>query len=279
MLRIGKFELPDDRPLVMGIVNLTPDSFSGDGVATDTERAVAHALAQVAAGADILDIGAESSRPGAQPTTLDAEIKRLMPVLEALRHCGVPISVDTYKPEVMRAAVSTGAAMINDIYGFRMPGAFAAVLDSDCALCIMHMQGEPLSMQSSPVYQDVVAEVRSFLVERVHAALAAGIGGQRLFLDPGFGFGKTLAHNLALLRHLPVLAVDQLPLLVGISRKTMLGQITGKTVAERLPASIAAALLAAQKGARILRVHDVAATCDSLAVWRALEIEEDLNNG
>lgn len=263
----------------MGIVNLTPDSFSGDGLATDTQRAVDHALAQIAAGADMLDIGAESSRPGAQPTSLDDELGRLLPVLEALRGCGVPVSVDTYKPEVMRAAVACGAAMINDIYGFRMPGALAAVVDSDCALCIMHMQGEPLSMQANPVYQDVVTEVRDFLAERVAAAKAAGVAHARLVLDPGFGFGKSLAHNLKLLQQLPQTAVDGLPLLVGMSRKTMLGQVTGRAVGERLSASVAAALLAAQKGARILRVHDVAATCDALALWRAVENEEGKNHG
>lgn len=279
MLRCGKFNLPQDRPLVMGIVNLTPDSFSGDGLATDTQRAVDHALAQIAAGADMLDIGAESSRPGAQPTSLDDELGRLLPVLEALRGCGVPVSVDTYKPEVMRAAVACGAAMINDIYGFRMPGALAAVVDSDCALCIMHMQGEPLSMQANPVYQDVVTEVRDFLAERVAAAKAAGVAHARLVLDPGFGFGKSLAHNLKLLQQLPQTAVDGLPLLVGMSRKTMLGQVTGRAVGERLSASVAAALLAAQKGARILRVHDVAATCDALALWRAVENEEGKNHG
>jgi dihydropteroate synthase len=270
MLRCGKFELPLNRPLIMGIVNLTPDSFSGDGLASDTTRALQHARAQIEAGADLLDLGAESSRPGAIPTPLDEELRRLLPVLEALEGCGVPISVDTYKPEVMRAALAHGAAMINDIYALRMPGALQAVAESDCALCLMHMQGEPLSMQAQPVYADVVAEVRDFLAARAQAAIAGGIARNRLVLDPGFGFGKTLAHNLQLLRQLPDLAVDGLPLLAGISRKSMLGAITGHDVDDRLPASLAAALLAAQRGASILRVHDVAATRDVLAVWHAV---------
>lgn len=273
MLNFGKFCLPLDAPLVMGIVNLTPDSFSGDGLATDVERAVTHAHAQIAAGADILDIGAESSRPGAVPTSLDQELDRLLPVLEALQDCGIPISVDTYKPEVMRAAVAAGAAMINDIYGFRMPGAFSAVASSDCALCIMHMQGEPLTMQEKPSYVDVAAEVHEFLEQRVRAAELAGVDRRRIVIDPGYGFGKDLPHNTELLRRQAELLDLGLPLLAGVSRKSMLGQITGRPVEERVSASIVAALLAAQRGAKILRVHDVAATCDALAVWRAVEKE------
>ena len=270
MLRCGKFDLSLDRPLIMAIVNLTPDSFSGDGLAS-LSQAVAYAAAQIAAGAQILDLGAESSRPGATPTSLDEELSRLLPVLEALRDCGVPLSVDTYKPEVMRAAIADGAAMINDIYALRMPGALEVVADSDCAVCLMHMQGEPLTMQQSPHYDDVVADVRDFLSGRVAVATAAGIDPERLVLDPGFGFGKTLQHNLQLLRHLPEIATDALPILAGFSRKSMLGTITGQSVDYRLSASIAASLLAAQRGARILRVHDVAATRDALAVWRAFE--------
>jgi len=251
----------------MGIVNLTPDSFSGDGLAGSTAQAIAHARAQIAAGADLLDLGAESSRPGAQPTTLDDELARLLPVLDALSGCGVPISVDTYKPEVMRAAIAAGAAMINDIYALRMPGALDAVAASDCGLCLMHMQGQPLTMQQNPAYDDLLGEVRHFLAERVAAAEAAGIARDRLVLDPGFGFGKTLAHNLALLRHLPAASVSDLPVLAGLSRKSMLGAVTGRDVGERLPASLAAAVLALEGGARILRVHDVAATRDAVAVW------------
>jgi dihydropteroate synthase len=269
MLRCGKFELTLDRPLVMGIVNLTPDSFSGDGLVADHARAIAHARQQIEAGADLLDLGAESSRPGAIPASLDEELERLLPVLDALQDCGVPISVDTYKPEVMRAALGHGASMINDIYALRMPGALEAVAGSDCALCLMHMQGEPLSMQHSPVYGDVLGEVRDFLRARVQAALSCGIAAERLLLDPGFGFGKTLEHNLELLRRLDTLAWDGLPVLAGMSRKSMLGAITGRPVEQRLAASVAVALLAAQQGAHILRVHDVAATCDALAVLRA----------
>lgn len=276
MLRCGSFSLSLDRPLIMGIVNLTPDSFSGDGLANDTAAALAHAKRQIEAGADMLDIGAESSRPGCQPVSLEEELARLLPVLEALVGCGVPVSVDTYKPEVMRAALAAGASMINDIYALRMPGALAAVAASDCAVCLMHMQGEPLTMQQFPEYEDVVGEVRAFLAGRVTAASAAGIAHERLVLDPGFGFGKTLAHNLELLRRQPELAVAGLPLLAGLSRKSMLGALTGREVGARVPASIAAALLAAQRGARILRVHDVAETKDALAVWQALVAQECL---
>ena len=254
----------------MGIVNLTPDSFSGDGLANDAQRAIEHASRQIDAGADLLDLGAESSRPGAIPTSLADELDRLLPVLDGLAGCGVPISVDTYKPEVMVAALAHGAAMINDIYALRMPGALAAVAASDCAVCLMHMQGQPLTMQQQPSYGDVVGEVRDFLVDRVHAALAGGIARERLVLDPGFGFGKTQEHNLQLLRSLEQLSIDGLPLLVGMSRKSMLAAITGRPVGERLAASIAAALLAAERGAAIVRVHDVRETRDALQVWQAL---------
>ncbi|MCK6405072.1 MAG: dihydropteroate synthase [Rhodocyclaceae bacterium] len=269
-LHCGKTHLDPDRPLVMGIVNLTPDSFSGDGLVACAEQAIAHARAQLAAGADILDLGAESSRPGAMPTSLDDELHRLLPVLEALVDCGVPISVDTYKPTVMRAALAAGAAMINDIYAFRMPGAIEVVADANCALCLMHMQGEPLTMQQAPVYADVVSEVRDFLRSRVVALEAAGVARERIVLDPGFGFGKTLDHNLVLLRELPATAFDGLPVLAGLSRKSMLGAITGRPVGERLSASLAAALMALEGGARILRVHDVAATKDAVAIWSAV---------
>ena len=251
------------RPLVMGIVNLTPDSFSGDGLAGDVARGIAHARYQFDAGADILDIGAESTRPGAQPATEDEELARLLPVLEEVGRWGVPISVDTYKPGVMRAAIRAGAAMINDIGGMLDPAALEAVAASDCGVCVMHMQGQPGTMQQAPVYRDVVAAV-----ERCRSA---GIADQRIVVDPGFGFGKTLEHNLAMFRRLSELSVEDLPLLVGVSRKTMLGAITGRPVGQRQMASVAAALVAAQKGAKILRVHDVAATRDALAVWSAIE--------
>jgi len=270
MLRCGKFELSLDRPLLMGIVNLTTDSFSGDGLATNNSWAIERAWHQIEAGADLLDLGAESSRPGAIPASLDEELARLQPVLDALVDCGVPISVDTYKPEVMRVALAHGASMINDIFALRMPGALETVAASDCGVCLMHMQGEPLTMQQSPSYGDVVWEVRDFLAKRIRAAVSAGVAADRLVLDPGFGFGKTLEHNLELLRCIDAVSSDGLPLLAGISRKSMLGAITGRSVEQRLSASISAALLAVQRGARILRVHDVAETRDALAVWRAV---------
>jgi len=269
-LRCGKYHLALDRPLVMGIVNLTPDSFSGDGLATDTERALAHARAQIAAGADILDLGAESTRPGAEPATAAQELERLLPVLEGLKDCGVPLSVDTYKPEVMVAVLAAGADLINDIAALQHPGALEAVAASSCGICLMHMQGEPRTMQQQPVYGDVVAEVRAFLAERVSVARAAGISADRLVLDPGFGFGKSLEHNLELLRRLPEATVDGLPILAGMSRKSMLGALTGQPVEARLGAGIAAHLQAARLGARILRVHDVAAMRDALTVWQAV---------
>jgi dihydropteroate synthase len=270
-LRCGKFLLPLDRPLVMGIVNLTPDSFSGDGTGRDPDLAIAQARRQFEAGADILDIGAESSRPGAVPTSEDEELRRLLPVLEEVCTWGVPVSVDTYKPAVMRRALAAGAAMINDITGLRRPGAVEAVAAGDCAVCLMHMQGEPLTMQQAPRYHDVVEEVAAFLGERVLACRAAGIADQRLVLDPGFGFGKSLEHNLALFRGVTALGIDGLPVLAGLSRKSMLGAITGRSVEARMAASVAAALLAAQKGAKILRVHDVAETRDALAVLAAID--------
>lgn len=271
-IHCGKFRLALDRPLIMGIVNLTPDSFSGDGLASDVDRAVAHARRQVEEGADILDLGAESTRPGVPPTPLQEELNRLLPVLERISGWGVPISIDTYKPEVMAAALAAGADMINDISGLRDPQALEVVADGNCGLCLMHMQGEPRTMQQHPVYHEVVAEVRGYLSERVAACRQVGIAGERIVVDPGFGFGKALEHNLALFRELPALAADGYPVLVGVSRKSMLGAITGRSVEARQAASVSAALLAAQRGAAILRVHDVAETRDALAVWSAIEI-------
>ena len=255
----------------MGIVNLTPDSFSGDGLASDVDRAVAHARSQVDAGADILDLGAESTRPGIAPTPLQEELDRLLPVLERISGWGVPVSIDTYKPEVMAAALAAGADMVNDISGLRDPRALEVVADSNCGVCLMHMQGEPRTMQQHPVYHEVVADVRAYLAERVAVCRQAGIAVERIVVDPGFGFGKTLEHNLALFRELRALAADGHPVLVGVSRKSMLGAITGRPVEARQAASVAAALLAAQRGAAILRVHDVAETRDALAVWAAIE--------
>ncbi len=270
ILQCGRFRLSLARPLVMGIVNLTPDSFSGDGVGNDAQRAIAHAHAQLEAGADILDLGAESTRPGAAPVAAADELALLLPVLRALRDVAVPVSVDTRKPEVMRAALAEGAAMINDIAALQAPGAAAAVAESDAAVCLMHMQNDPRTMQANPVYGDVVAEVSAFLAARAAACVEAGIARERIVVDPGFGFGKTLAHNLALLKRLAEFKALGFPVLAGISRKSMLGAITGKPVEQRAAASVAAAVLAAERGAAIVRVHDVAATCDALAVLNAI---------
>lgn len=277
-LLCGRFRLKLDRPLVMGIVNLTDDSFSGDGLA-GSEALVADALVQarrmVEEGADILDVGGESTRPGAQPVPLDVELARVVPVVRALAALNVPISVDTCKPEVMAAAQEAGADMINDILGFRAPGAVEAVASGQAALCVMHMQGEPRTMQAMPSYGDVVAEVRDFLAGRTGALKAAGVATERLLVDPGFGFGKTREHNYALLAGLRDFDALGVPLLAGLSRKSMLGAVTGKPANERLAASVAAAVLAADRGAAILRVHDVAATVDGLKVWAAMK-EQDL---
>ena len=254
----------------MGIVNLTADSFSGDGRGGDVRHAIAHAEAQIAAGADIIDLGAESTRPGAQPISLEDELARLVPVLNALRGCPVPISVDTYKPEVMRAAIDGGASIINDICALRRPGALAAVVGSDCAISLMHMQGEPLDMQTSPHYEDVVGEVMAFLHERLAEVGASGVAAERCWIDPGFGFGKTLEHNLALFGALGRMVATSIPVLVGVSRKSMLGALTGRPVDQRMPASVVAAAFAARAGAAVLRVHDVAATLDGIRVGLAL---------
>ncbi|MBI4988028.1 MAG: dihydropteroate synthase [Rhodocyclales bacterium] len=270
-LHCGNFRLSLERPLVMGIVNVTPDSFSDGGRYFDAARAVAHGRQLVDEGADLLDIGGESSRPGAQSVPLDEELRRVLPVIEALAGVGVPLSVDTVKPEVMRRAVAAGASIINDIAALQAPDALEAAASSGAAVCLMHMQGEPRTMQADPSYGDVVAEVRDFLVRRVAAAQAAGIAAERIVVDPGFGFGKRLEHNLALLRHLGQFADLGACVLAGLSRKSMLGQITGRKVSDRDTASVAVALLAARNGARILRVHDVAATQDALAVWSAVE--------
>jgi dihydropteroate synthase len=277
-LHCGRFRLALDRPLIMGIVNITPDSFSGDGVLANGRDCVAASLerarAQWEAGADILDLGAESTRPGSDPTSPQEELDRLIPALEAMRGWGVPLSIDTYKPEVMQAALAAGADMINDINALRSPGALEAVAASDCGLCLMHMQGEPRDMQQNPRYDDVVGEVGDFLAERIRACRAAGIADERLTLDPGFGFGKNLEHNLELFARLPELFLDDLPLLVGTCRKRMLGEITGRPVDGRMAATLATTVLAAEKGAKIIRVHDVAVTKDALAVWIAIKRTE-----
>ncbi len=273
-LHCGRYLLPMQgegfRPLVMGVLNVTPDSFSDGGSHATLELALSHAEQMIAEGVDIIDIGGESTRPGSAPVSAAQEMDRVMPVLYALRDCGKPLSVDTRRPAVMREAIAAGADMINDIEGFREPASLAAVSDAECALCIMHMQGEPGTMQSDPTYVDVVAEVGDFLAARAVAAREAGIAAQRLCIDPGFGFGKTLDHNLALLRQLDALQDRlQLPLLAGLSRKTMIGKLTGKPVEQRMAGSVAAALVAVKHGARIVRVHDVAETVDALKVWAA----------
>jgi dihydropteroate synthase len=271
IFQCGRFQLDISRPLIMGVVNLTDDSFSGDALCGDAEAAIAHGLKQRDAGADILDLGAESTRPGAAPVDAQQEIDRLLPVIEGLHDCGVPLSVDTLKPEVMRMALRAGVDMINDINALQAPGAIEAVAATDAAVCLMHMQGAPAMMQQDPRYADVVAEVAAFLTARVAAAGAAGIAPQRICVDPGFGFGKTLEHNLELLRRLPDLRVPGVPMLVGMSRKSMLGAVTGRGVGDRLAAGLAAHLMAVLRGARMVRVHDVAPMRDALAMWNALE--------
>jgi dihydropteroate synthase len=268
VLRCGAFLLPLDRPLLMGVVNVTADSFSDGGRFLDAGAAVAHARRLIEEGADILDVGGESSRPGAQPVPEALELDRVLPVVEALRH--FPVSVDTRRPRVMQAALKAGASMINDIDALGAPGALDAVADGDCAVCLMHKKGEPADMQQDPRYEDVVAEVRQYLAARIAACEIAGIERDRITIDPGFGFGKTAVHNFTLLKRLPELAALGVPLVAGWSRKSTLGAVTGRPVGERLAASLAAALLAVERGATILRVHDVGQTRDVLAVLQAM---------
>ncbi len=274
-LQCGRYRFPMQgegaRPLVMGILNVTPDSFSDGGRFDSLELALSRAEQMIADGVDIIDIGGESSRPGSQPLPLDEELRRVLPVVYALRDCGKPLSVDTYKPEVMREVIAAGADMLNDINGFRSPGAVTAVNESDCALCIMHMQRDPQTMQIQPHYEDVTKEVSSFLQERVVAMENAEIDRRRLCIDPGFGFGKTLQHNLRLLNDLGIMMERTgVPVLAGVSRKTMIGEITGRPVDQRMAGSVAAAVAAVSNGAMIVRVHDVAETVDALAVWQAI---------
>lgn len=265
-----RFRIDLGRPRVMGIVNITPDSFSDGGAHATTAAALAHCEQLLKEGADILDLGGESSRPGAAPLPLEEELARVLPVLKGALTLGVPVSVDTYKPGTMRAVLDLGADIINDIYALRSPGALDAVMaHTGCGVCLMHMQGEPESMQQRPMYGDVVEEVGAFLAERAQALRAAGVAAGRIALDPGIGFGKSVAHNLALLARQRELLPLGYPLLVGWSRKSSLGALTGRPVGDRLPASIAAALAAAQLGAKVLRVHDVAATIDALKVGEA----------
>jgi dihydropteroate synthase len=259
----------------MGIVNTTPDSFSDGGRWVDARAAIQHALKLRDDGADILDVGGESTRPGAAAVPAAEEIRRVLPVIEALAGSGCLVSVDTRKPEVMRAALDAGASMVNDVMALREPGALQAVAASEAAVCLMHMQGEPRTMQHAPRYADVVGEVKVFLQGRVLACTAAGIGRERLVIDPGFGFGKTLQHNLELLRHLDRLTEIGAPVMAGLSRKSMLGALTGRDVEEREFAGLAAHLAAVTRGAKLVRVHDVAAMRDALAVWNAVEEWQD----
>lgn len=267
----GKFQLDLTRPNVMGIVNVTPDSFSDGGKYASVDLAVEHALQLIAEGADILDIGGESTRPGAEPVSLQEELRRVIPVIEALSQVtAVPLSIDTYKPEVMRAAIAAGADIVNDICALREPGALEIVADSNAGVCLMHMQGVPQTMQLNPVYEDVVAEVRQFLADWAEACLAKGIARERILLDPGFGFGKTTVHNVTLLQHLDSLNALGYPLLVGLSRKSVLGRIAGGDELQRLHAGLAASVISVMKGAKIVRVHDVKATVDALKVVAAV---------
>jgi dihydropteroate synthase len=270
LLHCGKFHLDLSRPLVMGIVNVTPDSFSDGGQHLLRDAAVAHAQQLIAEGADIIDIGGESTRPGAQPVSIQEELDRVLPIIESLRGAPVPISIDTCQPQVMQAAIAVGVQMVNDINALQDAAAMNAVAAGNVAVCLMHKQGNPQTMQVQPHYQDVVAEVYEFLRGRIAVAEAAGIGRERIVVDPGFGFGKTLEHNLALLRGLEKLAGLGVPVLAGLSRKSMLGALTGQDVEHRVHASVAAALLAVQRGANIVRVHDVRATVDALKIWNAV---------
>lgn len=276
--RCGRFEFDLKRPVVMGILNVTPDSFSDGGQHATLDAAIRHAKLLIEQGAQIIDVGGESTRPGAEPVSVREELDRVVPVVEALRHMDVAISIDTCKATVMRAALDLGADIINDVTGFRDPESFALVSSHpDCGLCVMHMQGEPRSMQASPVYQNVVQEVLRELAAKARELEDVGIDKARICLDPGFGFGKTLAHNYDLLRHLDQLVALQYPVLAGVSRKSMIGLVTDRTTEERMVGSVAAALMAVMAGARVVRVHDVAPTVDALKVWQAMAFGPENN--
>ncbi|MBU3626370.1 dihydropteroate synthase [Polynucleobacter sp. JS-Safj-400b-B2] len=259
------------RPIVMGILNATPDSFSDGGQFRTLKDAVAQAEHMIANGVDLIDIGGESTRPGAEPVQLQEELDRVLPVIEALKDCGVPLSIDTYKSETMRQALHLGVDCVNDIWALRQDGSVNAILASkDCGIVLMHMQRDPLTMQFNPDYHDVIVDVKQFLKARVELLIAKGISGDRIAIDPGFGFGKNLEHNLRMLANLAQFSSLGLPVLAGLSRKSMLGKITGKDTNERVAASIAAAIMAADRGAKIIRVHDVAQTVDALKLWEAV---------
>ncbi len=274
LLKANHYRLDLSQPKIMGIVNITPDSFSDGGQYSDIARAIEHAQQLVEEGADIIDLGGESTRPNAQLVSAELEIKRVIPVLQKLRqHLSIPISIDTFKPELMRIAISEGADIINDVNALQAEGAMEAVCCSDVAVCLMHKQGQPQTMQQAPVYKDVFSEVYHFLQQRIDSCLEQGVLLERLCIDPGFGFGKTLAHNNDLLVKLSAFAQLQRPILVGLSRKSMIGEITGEARADlRLGGSIAAACIAVANGARIVRVHDVKQTKQALAVWQACAV-------
>jgi dihydropteroate synthase len=271
-LRCGSHILDLTNPVVMGILNVTPDSFSDGGRYDRLDVAVEHAIAMVEGGAGIIDVGGESTRPGAAPVSDEEELRRVIPVIEAIvRRVEVPISIDTSKPAVMHAAVDAGATLINDVYALRAAGALETAARTHAGICLMHMQGEPRTMQSEPKYEDVVGEVRAFLAERVAACTDVGVSADRLVLDPGIGFGKRLKHNLALLASLPDLGVQDRPILVGVSRKSMFGTLLGRAVEERLSGALAAAVSSVLAGARIVRTHDVPQTVDAIKVAAALQ--------
>jgi dihydropteroate synthase len=260
------------RPLVMGILNATPDSFSDGGKFRTATDAIAQAELMIKSGADIIDIGGESTRPGATPVALQEELDRVLPVIEALKHCGVALSIDTYKAETMRQALRAGVDCVNDIWALRQEGAINSVLESsDCGIVLMHMQRDPVTMQFNPEYKDVVTEVIAFLQERTDSLMDAGIDKDRIAIDPGFGFGKSLEHNLQMLAHFDLFLKLNYPVLAGVSRKSMLGKVTGKETNERVAASIAAAVMAADRGAKIVRAHDVSETVDALKLWEAVQ--------
>lgn len=271
VLQCGRFNLSLKRPLIMGVVNITPDSFSDGNQHFSHDRAIAHAQQLIDEGADILDIGGESSRPGADAVSVAEELRRIMPVIDALLEAGIPLSVDTFKPQVMREVLAAGVDMINDISGFRQDEAIAAVADHTCGVCVMHMQGLPKTMQNAPHYDDLTGEIRTFLEAGANRLTHAGVARERIVIDPGFGFGKTTSHNYELLRRIREVMTLELPWLIGVSRKSMIGAITGRPVSERLAGSLAAMLVGVQNGASIVRVHDVAQTVDALKVWRAIQ--------
>ena len=260
------------RPIVMGILNATPDSFSDGGKYRAPKDAIAQAELMIKSGVDLLDIGGESTRPGAEPVGVQEELDRVLPIIEVLKDCGVPLSIDTYKPETMRHALQAGVDCVNDIWALRQNGAINAVVTSqDCGIVLMHMQRDPITMQFDPIYKDVIAEVKQFLKERSDLLVAKGVDRCRIAIDPGFGFGKSLDHNLDMLANFSKFSLLGFPVLAGISRKSMIGKITGRDSNERLAPSVAAAIMAVDRGAKIVRVHDVAETVDALKLWEAIQ--------